>query len=412
MAKNIFIELELSLDPPIDCVGAMKEHLEKEKIPDWMKRQNDMAKYKIYVSKARDYILAGCPQLEQQGKEARAEKYGELTRRAKIINDNGVTEKGVRNLVADFKTFFRKETIEKLVPLGSSSTNQSDDEFVIPDAPPKSLQCNKPGDKPVPFPKMCEMFDDLDVATDGKDDSLYKLLKVNERDKTADILTKAKVMDKEIQEFIKAKSTDIKADPLNRLSRLCMSFFKDDNERCKYDVAIKRINFDKYADSTLKLYIHGWVEKKKTDWKKYHECIDEVNKKLGYTQEEASLLVYEYFCITRKCPLPEKPKKGAGWGKYEQLRSHLVFLFNDSVEYHKSSNPRIKNKLQAVIDQFNEMTNPDSVESDIKKIIEDLRNFWDKSKYDGIVSTPLFRPTMLPNLPFPNLRNSLQYFIP
>ena len=407
MAKNIFIDLELSLDPPIDEVGVMKEHLEKERIPDWMKRQNDMAKYKIFVAKARDYITAGCPQLEQQGKEARNEKYGELTRRAKIINDNGVTEKGVKNLVADFKTFFRKETIEKLVPLQSPSSNQSDDEFVIPNEPPKSLQCARP----VPFPKMCEIFDDLDVATDGKDDSLYKLLKVNEREKTADILTKAKTKDKEIQDFIKSKSTDIKADPLNRLSRLCLSFFKDDSERSKYDVAIKRFDFDKFADTTLKLYVDGWITKKKTDWKQYHSCIDEV-KKLGYTQEEATWLVYEYFCITKKCLLPEKPKKvTGGWGpKYEVLRSHLVFLFTDSIDYHRL-NPKIKNKLQSVIDQFNEDIDPDSVENTIKKILEDLRKFWDSCKYEGIVSIPLFRVTMLPNFPFPKLRDSLQYFI-
>ena len=312
MAKNIFIELELCLDPPITERGAMKEHLEKEKIPDWNKRTNDNPQYKVFVARAKNYIAEGMPQLEQQGQAARDEKYEELTQLAKRINGIGATEKNVKNLVNDFKKFFYPETIKKLVPLGSPSSNRSDDEFVIPDCP-ASLTC----DKPVSFADMGKISYDLDIATDGKCDTLYKLLKVNEREKTSDILIQATAMSKDINNMPK---TDIKADSLNRLSAKFMLIFKNDNERNKYDVAVKRFRFDEYATTTLKHYTEGWIAKMKTDWKQYHGCINEV-KRLGYSPEEAAWLVYEYFCHpslppTRRCPLPvpeEKPKPGGAF---------------------------------------------------------------------------------------------------
>jgi hypothetical protein len=401
MTRNIFIELELFLDPPITEAGAMKEHLEKEKYPFWKNNQTSIPQYKSFVARANEYIRSGCPQLEEQAKQAREQKFEELSRQAKTINTIGVTERNVKNLVNDFKKFFLPDTIKKLVPLESSSSNQSDDEFAKPDCP-DSLKC----DKPVSHADMLKIAADLDIATDGKCDSMYKLLKVNEREKTGDIFLEATKKSKEIHDMLK---TDIKADPLNRLSAKFMLFFKNDRERNNYDVAIKRFRFDEYANTTLKLYVDGWVAKKITNWKQYHDRIDEV-KNLGYSQEEAAWLVYEYFRLTKNCPLPEKPKKGAGWGKHENLRSHLVFLFMDSLQWHKDSHSdtRIKNKLESVIEQFNEITDPDSVESTLNKIMQDLRKFWDSCKYDGIAPNSLFRPTALPNFPFPDLKDFLQ----
>ena len=109
MAKNIFIELELSLDPPITEPGAMRELLEKVKIPFWNNNQNTNLQYKVFVSKATQYIEEGCPQLEQQGTAARNEKYEELKKQAEIIiTEIGVTERNVKNLVNDFKKFSGK----------------------------------------------------------------------------------------------------------------------------------------------------------------------------------------------------------------------------------------------------------------------------------------------------------------
>jgi hypothetical protein len=232
---------------------------------------------------------------------------------------------------------------------------------------------------------------------------LYELLKVNKEEKTANILTKAKAMNKKIHNMPK---TDIKADPLNRLATKFMLFFKNDNERAKYDIALKRFSFDKYASTTLKHYVEIWVAKNKIDWNKYHALIDEV-KELGYTQEETAWLVYEYFCITKKCPLPKK-SKGGGWGKHEPMRLDLIRVLNEGIDYHRS-NPKIKNKLQSVIEQFNEIDDPDSVESTVKQIIdEDLRKFWDSCKSDGSITIPLFKPALLAN--YPKLRAFLLYF--
>ena len=404
MAKNIFIELELFLDPPIDDAATMRDHLEQEKIPDWNKRINNDPRNKFFVAKAKSYITDGFPNLEQQGKKARAKKIAELEKEAKAINISGVTERKVKGLRNSFNKFFREETIIELVPLGDSSSNQPDDEFIIPVCP-APLKC----ENPVPFMDMRSIAFDLNVATDEKCDTLYKLLKVNEKEDTADILTKAIAMNKEIHDMPK---TNIKADSLNRLSAKFMFFFQNDDERKKYDVAIRRFCFDEYAATTLKHYVEGWVEKNKIDWKQYCGCIDEVNKlkhtqDVTYTQEEAAWLVYEYFCITRKCPMPQKPKPGGGWEQFAPLRYQLVSLFTESVGIHRS-NPKIKNKLQSVIEQFNEIDAPDNVKSTVTKIIEDLRKFWDSCKKDGIVSSPLFEPAVLSR--YPRIRDYLRYF--
>lgn len=398
--ENIFTDLNLFLDPPITEVGAMRKHLDS-KIREWMNRYGDGSEYKVFVEIAKSYIDAGLPNLETQGRKAHDEQLEKLRSSAReVIQVGGAgMERNIKNTVSKFKIFFREETIRALFPSESSSSNQSDDEFVIPVCP-ASLKCRKP----VPYADMCKISDALKFAGES---SLYKLLGVNEREKTEDICKKATVMGKEINDMPKGSA---KADALGRLAGFFGLFFKNDEERKNYDVAIKRFPFDKYATEKLTLHVAGWLANKKTKWTEYNACIDEV-KGLKYTPEEVAWLVYEYFCITKKCPLPEKPKKGAGWGKYENLRAHLVYLFNDSIKYHELSNPRIKNKLQSVIERLDEITDPDSVESNVTMIIkEDLCGFWTKCKYDGIAPTSLFRPTTLDNFPFPKLSVWLESF--
>jgi hypothetical protein len=286
---NIFLELELFLDPPITEAGAMEEHLEKVKILDWMKRQNDDMKYKVFVAKARSYIAERLPQLEQQGKAAREEKYEELKKQAETIIGIGVTERFIKNLVNDFKKFFREDTIKKLVPLEISSSNQSDDEFVKLDCPPNSLKC----DKPVPYADMVKISCDL---RDVEKKDLYDLLRVKRGTDCEKILEKVQ----ELKEKVRCTpATDYKKDILNHLHQRCGLYFKTPEGKTCYDVALRRFNFEKYAEETLKLYVASWSAKKKTDWKEYHDRIAEV-KELTYKPEEAAWLVYEYVCKKKR----------------------------------------------------------------------------------------------------------------
>jgi len=396
--QNIYLEFELFLDPPITETAAMKEFLEKEKIPFWNNNTNANPKYKINKAIAQQFIADGLQQLSEMAKSARDEKWDILTAKAKATKEVGVTEANQNRLVNEFKKFFKEETIRNLVPLDSSAAADADG-FIVPNCP-ASLQYKSPLPS---YADMKQISDDLKVV--GKKD-LYDLLGVNkERASTGDIYTKAVAEEKRIHAMPKK---DWKSDVFNRLAGRFMHYFKNDDQRRSYDVALKRFPFDDLVDKKLNIYADSFLNKKKTDYKKFFELIGEV-KQIGFTQEEASWLVYEYFCITKKCPLPEKSKKGVGWGKHEKLHSQLVYLFNESIEYHKS-NPRIKKHLQSVIEQFNNITDPDSVASTVKKIInEDLRKFWDSCKEDGITPLPLFKPTSLAN--YPKLKDFLQYFM-
>ena len=402
---NIFLELELFLDPPVTGTGAMKEHLEREKIPEWNGKVNNDPKYKIFAAKARSYIAENCPHLERQGTAARNEKYAELESQAKTIIEVGVTEKRVKNLVSTFKTYFREDTIKKLVPLERSSLNQIEDEFVVPVCP-GSLKC----DKPVSYADMVKISNNLKEV--GKED-LYDLLGVSQSNES-EIPKKVDDLSKRVRD---TPASDYTKDVLNRLHGWCTSLVKDKSFQKSYDVARKRFHFEEHAQRKLKFFVDDWVAKKKTDWKKYHAHIDEV-KQLGYSQEESAWLVYEFFCHPslkddRRCPPPEKPKQRTRGSEHVELCDYLISLFTDSLDYHRSSNPRIKNKLQSVIDQINGIDDPDSVENELKRIIhEDLRKFWDSCKYDGIVTMPLFRVTTLARLPFPEFRDALRYFTP
>jgi hypothetical protein len=422
MTKNIYVELELFLDPPIKKVDALEEHLYVAITDVWSKKKiTEQQKYELRIAKALSYGKLNKDSanklvsyqliedyrneklLEDQGDAARKAKKAELESEARKIITSGVTELKVKNLVTKFKDYFEKSTIEKLVPLKSSSSNQSEDEFVVPVCP-DSLKCGKPVDYKV----MVKISNDL--REDGKKD-LYDLLGVS-RSNESGIPQKIKDLEKRVRD---TSADNYMKNVLNRLHGYCNTYFTDKSFDKSYDVALKRFRFDEYADTTLKLYVENWKEK--TNWNQYHVFIEEV-KKLEYSQGEAAWLVYEYFCLAsdpkRRCPPPEKPKKGAGWGEHEALRAHLDFLFSQSIRYHEESiglggsNPRIKNKLQSVKEQFNADTAPDCVKRTVNKMIKDLRKFWDECKYAGIVSNPLFEPAALANLPYPEIKNYLQ----
>ena len=165
--SNIYLELELFLDPPITDKGALKSEIER-KIKNWNKMINANPRNRIRVSKAKEYIDQGLSDLQSQANAARNEKLQELRDDIKKAGRIGGIDAGkLKKLTNKYKTFFSESTINKESG-GVVAVAQKAPTF-IPPKQPNSLICPKK----IPFAEMKGITDDLDFVEDGKHKDLY-----------------------------------------------------------------------------------------------------------------------------------------------------------------------------------------------------------------------------------------------
>jgi uncharacterized protein YkvS len=86
--NNIYLELELSLDPAITDSAALKIHLE-QKINEWNKLVNASPKFKQKVAKAREFIQNGLTDLTQQANDAKQIRLATLRENIKDLSYSG-----------------------------------------------------------------------------------------------------------------------------------------------------------------------------------------------------------------------------------------------------------------------------------------------------------------------------------
>jgi hypothetical protein len=277
---NIYIEFKLSLDPPTTEAAAIKGLLE-DKISFWRNNANANAQFKTYRTIAQQFIADGLPGLAEMATTAREEKRRELETKAEGMKEYGVTEASQKKLVNEYKVFFKEETIRRLVPLDSANVTDTD-EFVAPVCPASLQYAGSPS-----YADMKQISADLRSV---RKTDLYDLLgfRKDKEPATADVRAKAVEEEKRIHKLPK---TIAETDIYVRLAARFMLYFKNDNNRRNYDVALKRFSFDETAENTLTFAADAFLERKKTDYKKYFEIIDKI-KQLGYPQEEAEWLVY------------------------------------------------------------------------------------------------------------------------
>jgi hypothetical protein len=295
MEDNIYIELELFLDPPIIDAAELETHL-NEQIKNWNKQVNANPKLKLQVNKARDLIKAGLRNLSQQAKQARNQKLEELRKQIALYKRTGaVTEKNLKRLKNRFKKFFGERTIENEANGIDSSTVKLLPKFTPPQQP-AWLKCNKI----VSYVDMRNIADWLKHVKNGKHKNLYQLLGLQQSTSMATLRTKA---ESEANIINKMPKSNIEADFLNRLAQKFLLYFKNDAERASYDIALTRELFDKHCDDEFSLYAENFFDSEKTDWQIYTESITKTQS-LGFSRMDAEWLVYEFYCIKSKCPEP------------------------------------------------------------------------------------------------------------
>jgi hypothetical protein len=285
MNNNIYLELELSLDPAITDAAALKIHLE-QKISEWNKNINASPKFKVKVTKAKEYIKNGLVNLPKQADEARNKMLQKLCAdifELKLLGE--IDDIGFKHLKNTFKNYFNDNTIRQ--EIGGA-------QFLVPVCP-TLLQC----DKPISFNDMQTILDDLKIVENGKYQNLYDLLGLSPSTDVKILYDKSK---EESNRIVKIMTKTPEVDALNRLSGKAINFFKDKKSKDSYDKSLKRLPFDKLCDEKFKLR----AIKKEITWKIYQMSIQETLV-IGFTQDEAEWLVYEFYCITKKCP-PPKPE--------------------------------------------------------------------------------------------------------
>ena len=288
---NIYLELELSLDPPITDETALKAEIEK-KIGSWNKMINTDPKYKVRVSKAKEYLARGLSNLQNQADKAHSERLQALRNDIKKAGRvGGINELKLKKIKSRHGTFFRKETIEQECSGAMSAAAPQLPKFVPPSCPNSFVSTKK-----IAFKEMADIAEDLKLI-DGTPIDLYELLKAS----PTDTIEKLSALAKELSaKAIKMPKTNSQADPLNRLSGKCINFFKDEQNKKNYDIALKRFPFDNLCEDEFSLYID---KESGIPWDVYQDSIRETVQ-LGFAQDEAEWLVYEYYCVVNRCPDP------------------------------------------------------------------------------------------------------------
>ena len=302
---NIYIELELSTNPAITNVSKLKEHL-NGKISEWEMKRNNLclpetvrARYQNLVHVAKNYIANNFGNLQQQAEDVRVQKREELRQEIEfLVNCNGASEKDIKKIISKFEKYILQEEI-------TGEIGKKLRQFVHP----KQIVDLK-YENSVSYERMCNINQLISSARNHKDfvnrnwENLYTILGETPKTPSAILLKKSQDISIEIQGLY---PKDKMVTALSQLSTILVECFGDDVMYEKYKVALKRRPFDQMAnqpDGIFLIRVNPHNDDKKVNWQEYQKSIDETLQ-LQYSQEEAEWLVYEFYCVTRNCILPE-----------------------------------------------------------------------------------------------------------
>ncbi|MDR2439562.1 MAG: hypothetical protein LBE12_09380 [Planctomycetaceae bacterium] len=127
--NNIYLELELSLDPAITDTDELKNHLE-QKINEWNKLVNASPKFKQKVTKAREFIQNGLTGLTQQANEAKQIRLATLRENIKDLSYSGEIQQFEINYLKRNFPCFNEVTIQNEINNFSRSIISSADEII------------------------------------------------------------------------------------------------------------------------------------------------------------------------------------------------------------------------------------------------------------------------------------------
>ncbi|MCL2348401.1 MAG: hypothetical protein FWC50_09085 [Planctomycetaceae bacterium] len=296
---NLYLELDLFLDPAILDFNALKIELGK-KMTEWNKLANapgpEGTKLKHRVQVAEKIRKEPKPSnLFAMASKARKKRETEGRKTAAYYEEDGILEqREVDALIKEFGKYFKEPTIKSWFTLEVTPP------FVAPSEPSWPEDVKK---KIVDKSKMGQFAADLKIVLGNENASLYDLLGLPQ---TADLKT--------IQETCRAASDKAskkpktgpgaaKVDAEIRVLGQAKMVFGDEISRQGYDIAVKRRPFDMLVDTVFqKRALKGSVTHDE-----YVRSIEDA-RRVGFTPAEAEWHVYDYYCVKHKppCKPPQK----------------------------------------------------------------------------------------------------------
>ncbi|MDR1384804.1 MAG: hypothetical protein LBJ67_13300 [Planctomycetaceae bacterium] len=295
MNNNIYLDLELFLDPAITDAAAMKERL-KEKIKDWNKRLVAKPELKNKVRQANEWINSGLNNLQKQAEEARMNKLKILREKIghyQILGE--IDEDDMNDLIKSFQSFFTETTIRREAT--GNDHRPSIPTFQEP-IQPDSLKCKVI----ISYLDIKQITEWLKNVKNGQCNNLYEFLGSTPTETTQALREKSQ----EASDLaLKIPKTNLEADYLNKICGKCLLYFKNEENHKGYDTALKRFSFDKLGEDKFAVFAKKFAKNNETKWDIYQQSIHDTIQ-LGYSQEEASWLVFDFFCNKKKClrPIP------------------------------------------------------------------------------------------------------------
>jgi len=291
---NLYLELDLFLDPPIIHFDELKKEL-GDRITEWNKLTSapgttgTKIKHMIQVAEAFRKRTAppGPPNetsLTTLASEARKKREADVKKAIETYEEDDVLEqKEYDALLKEFKQF-RQATIDSWLSLPR---------FDPPTEPPypNGVKANI-----VAKSKMDEMAADLKIVLGNEKASLYDLLKVGPTATLETIQQAQKVSYDTASKKPKSGPESAKVDAEIRVLGQAKIIFKDEISRQGYDIARKRRPFDILIGSVFqRRAMKGSVTRDD-----YTLSIKETREEAGFSQAEAEWLVYEFYCIKGK----------------------------------------------------------------------------------------------------------------
>lgn len=291
---NLYLTLELFLDPPQDDFEKLKDEIRK-KIPDWNKLKTGAdPKYAHMVQVADDFIKRPAPprppekELFIQAKEARDSRLKDLTMAVKGDEIDGILEK------REFEA-----TLKRFIPYFSETTVRSQYTLTVYEFPVPREPVHPEGVTETPRSRMDKLAADLKIT--GKKD-LYDLLGVARTSDLKALRTRRDVNYKTASKKPKTGPLAVKTSAEIRALGEADLIFKDDRSRFGYDLALKRRPFDRLVKSVFEKI----ASKKSVSHDEYLFSIEQA-RQVGLSQVEAEWYVYDYYCRQRKLEPPKKP---------------------------------------------------------------------------------------------------------
>ena len=290
--NNIYLVLELFLDPPEIDPWEFKKLMDV-KIAKWNRLINASPKYKRFVEIARDFIRDenfNHHLLMEQARTAMNIRLANLNKDIFVAEESGVVKEVVyNNIVKAHMKFFRKETIKQSFALIESQLSQ----IIVPR--------NPYGFSPITSWEMDAIDEDLKAVRNGQCRDMYQLLDLSQISKTEDLLNKTKILQNINYKKPKRKAED---DAEARLLMKAAKIFKDELSRKKYDIAFKLRPFDELVKDRFQIR----AMKRSVTYQEYFISIKETCG-LGFTNDEAQWLVYNYYFVIKKLPIPKRNKE-------------------------------------------------------------------------------------------------------